>query len=301
MERIIPQHVQIETINGVCSARCVMCNIEDWTRKIRIMTREEFAVILRKFLPYKDEIRFWTLHGFAEPLLDKDLHVKVRMAKELGFRGVGFASNCTELDETCAKGLLEAGLDTIICSIDGARKETHEKIRVKTNFDVVVANVERFIRLRDEGGHKTRVMLRFIRQAANMEEWPEYKAYWSARVDRSKRDEVVKFDVHNWGDQHEQYTGQDIHPDLPMEGLLCSDVFERMFIFSSGDVAHCCADDNKFFEHGNVLTGDPIDIYNNEIFARYRRVMKDGKILSLKHCESCTIPRSRMLKTEQMV
>ncbi len=298
MERVIPKHVQIETINGVCSARCVMCNIDDWTRKVKIMGCEDFRGILQKFLPYRDQIEFWTLHGFAEPLLDRELPQKVRIAKDMGFHGIGFASNCTELSEECSRRLLEAGMDTLICSIDGAKKETHEKIRMRTNFDEVVANVERFIRLRNEGNYTTRVMLRFIRQAANLAEWPAYLEYWSARIDPSKRDEVVKFDVHNWGDQHEHYGEQDIHPDLPMDGLVCSDVFERMFIYSSGNVALCCADDNGFYNHNNVMQADPIEIYNNEIFTRYRQTMLEGNILKLKHCENCTIPRSRALKEQ---
>ncbi len=299
IKTIIPKHVQIETINGVCSARCVMCTIEDWTRKIEIMTNENFEKILRKFVPHKDKIEFLTVHGFAEPLLDKNLPAKVKIAKQLGFNGVGFASNCTELDEKHSRDLLEAGLDTLICSIDGFTKETHEKIRVRTNFDILRANVERFIRMRDAGGYKTRVMIRFIRQEANREEWPAYLQYWSERIDPSKRDEIVKFDVHNWGDKIEDYSQQDINPDLPMDGLICSDVFERMFIYSSGAVALCCADDNGFYDQGNVLTHDPIELYNGEIFTRYRETMKDGKILSLKHCENCTIPRSRSLKEKK--
>ncbi len=296
MEKVIPKHVQIETINGVCSARCPMCTIETWTRKVNTMTQDQLRSLLIKFQPHKEKIQFLTLHGFAEPLLDRELPAKVRMAKELGFQGVGFASNCTHLDERMAKELLAAGLDTIICSIDGIRKETHEAIRPRTDFDVLVANVERFIRLRNEGNYGTRVMIRFIRQQLNRDEWPVYRAYWAERIDTARRDEIVKFEIHNWGDKIENYENQDLNDNLPLDGLVCSDVFERMFIYSDGSVALCCADDNGFFDHGNVFELDPIDIYNNKIFSRYRRVMEEGKILSLKHCESCTIPRSRALK-----
>ena len=289
-------HVQIETINGVCSARCPMCTIETWTRKINTMSLEELRVILEKFVPYREKIRFLTLHGFAEPLLDREMPVKVRLAKDLGFQGVGFASNATHLDAGMARELLEAGLDTIICSIDGIKKETHEAIRPRTDFAKVVSQVEHFIALRDAGDYRTRVMIRFIHQKLNREEWPEYLAYWTARIDPARRDEVVKFEIHNWGDKIENYENSDLHEDLPIDGLVCSDVFERMFIYSDGSVALCCADDNGFYDHGNVLKEDPIRIYNNPVFTRYRKVMLDGRILSLDHCENCTIPRSRGLK-----
>lgn len=142
-----PKHLQIETINGVCSAHCSMCTIDQWKRKPQVMSTETFSSILAKFLPYQEHLEYLTLHFCGEPLLDSSLPEKVNIAKNLNFKGVGFATNCTHLNENMAERLLKAGLDTIICSIDGINKETHESIRVRTNFDEIVRNVQQFILL----------------------------------------------------------------------------------------------------------------------------------------------------------
>ncbi|MEW6533346.1 MAG: radical SAM protein [Thermodesulfobacteriota bacterium] len=293
---LIPKHVQIETLNGACTARCVMCTFPSWTRKSRVMSIQEFRGILYKFKPYVDKIQFLTLHGCGEPLLDLTLADKVRIAKELGFRGAGFASNCTELNDATARRLLEAGLDTIICSVDGLTKDTHEAIRVGTDFSLVVSNVQHFIQLRNECG-RTRVLVRFICQQENEREWPEFKEYWESQLNKKFGDSVLRFDIHNWGGKDENYGRRDVRDGINPTGYLCRDVFDRMLIYSDGSVGLCCADDNGFYDLGNVLNSDPREIYNGAIFRHYRRMILENRTRDLEHCATCTVPRSRHYKT----
>ena len=297
-QKFIPKHLQIETINGICTARCIMCTINNWTRKSYCMTNEEFRSILYKFVPYIDHLDFLTLHGCGEPLLDKELPGKISIAKKLGFRGIGFATNCTELDEKLSLRLIKSGVDTIICSIDGIKKETHEAIRRKTNFERIKKNVKTFINIRNSTGG-TRILIRFIRQSLNWDEWPLFYTEWNKYINSEKGDDVIRFDVHNWGDKVDKYDEKTCDTcDNEMSGdSVCSDIFERFFVYSNGDVGFCRADDNGFFRLGNVIENDPIGIYNNETFSKYRIFMKTGRIQELDHCKSCTIMRSRIKKT----
>lgn len=292
---LIPKHIQIEPINGVCTARCTMCGWKEWTRKPNVMTNDDFRKILEKFYPYRNDIQWVTLHFCAEPLLDKQLGTKVRIASEMGFKSIGFATNCTELNEDKSRELVAAGLDTIICSIDGTNKATHESIRVGTNFEEVVANVKNFIKVRNESG-RTKILIRFIYQKTNRRQWEAFYDYWSQLLNKDFGDDVVKFDVHNWGGKLDGFQTEDMEPDTQLYNHLCEDVFERMSIYSNGDVALCCADDNGFYELGNAIDSDPIDIYNGEAFDRHRKKMEEGKISELEHCKTCAIPRSRELQ-----
>ena len=85
----VPSHIQIETVNRFCDARCPMCTIKfvpdfkkdakdefsnnGTTRPAEIMSLETFKTISSKFKPYIERIRFLSLHGCGEPLLDKNL------------------------------------------------------------------------------------------------------------------------------------------------------------------------------------------------------------------------------------
>lgn len=297
-EYLMPSHVQIETVGGkgMCTARCSMCTIEDWQKPPRIMQQAEFEKFALDLAPFREHIDYVTLHCNGEPLLDKRLHDKVAFLKLHGFRGTGFASNCTLLSATRATQLLDAGLDTIICSIDGATKATHEAIRTRTDFHAVVGNVERFLSLRDErarrGQKATRMLVRFILQDRNRDEWPAYREYWRARIDPSLGDGVVQFPIHNWGGQMDNW-----QQNLALYGngqvFHCEDLYERLIVFSDGTVSHCDADFNGFFPHGSVFERHFLDIYNGPIFARYRDAMAAGRLCELDHCKACSIPLAR--------
>ena len=60
--------------------------------------------------------------------------------------------------------LLDAGLETLICSLDGVKAETHESIRIGAVFEEVVSNITRFLKLRAERNGRTRVVIRFTAQ-----------------------------------------------------------------------------------------------------------------------------------------
>jgi sulfatase maturation enzyme AslB (radical SAM superfamily) len=288
---IIPMHLHIETINGVCTARCTMCSIASWTRKPMVMSQETFVEILTKFLPYRDHLQFLSLFLCGEPLLDKGLPSKVRVSKEMGFRSVGFASNCTELDERKSRALLEAGLDTLVCSVDGITKETHEAIRVGVNFDQVVRNILNFIRMRPLYG-RAKVVVRFVRQNSNAHEWNDFKAWWERQVDPSYGDIVYAYNVTNCDDDCTDFAAKDVSSgvDIP---LVCDQLSQRMIVFSNGEVALCCADNKGQFGMGNVLSEEPMKIYNNATFTHYRRMIEKGHIRDLALCKTCTVPRSQ--------
>ena len=166
----VPSHVQIETVNRFCDARCPMCTIKfvpehkkitkdefsnnGMSRAAEIMTLETFKAIVIKFKPYVERIRFLSLHGCGEPLLDKNLSEKIKYAKDIGFKEVGFTSNCNALTEKTSKKLLEAGLNCIIPSIDGLTKEVHETIRPRTDYERTVNNVRYFIKLRGKNDYR---------------------------------------------------------------------------------------------------------------------------------------------------
>jgi MoaA/NifB/PqqE/SkfB family radical SAM enzyme len=272
-----------------------MCPIETWTRPIGVMKLEVFSGILDRLQPYADSFKFTLLHGCGEPLLDKTLPAKVAMARARGFQEIHFATNATELTEKRSRDLLESGLHTIIFSIDGLTKQTHEAIRVRTVFEEVIANTHRFIRMRDAGNYQTKIWIRMIRQKLNDVEWPEYESYWKQQLDPA-RDKVVFFNVHNWGDD----AGLD---DLRSRQksikpiTWCQDLYERIYIHCSGALALCCADDNGWYEIGNVRDGDPVEIFNSSpVVKRHRDFMAAGRIGELDHCRNCTIPLARSQK-----
>ncbi len=348
----IPSHLQIEPVNRFCDARCPMCtikfvpefnkNVEDElsnngiARPSEIMTLKNFKIIASKFKPYTDRIRFLSLHGCGEPLLDKNLSDKIKCAKDVGFKEVGFTSNCNILTEETSKKLLEAGLNCIIPSIDGLTKEVHETIRPRTDYERIVKNVQNFIKLRDQHDFNCKVLIRMVRQQLNSHQWNDYNAFWYKLLNNKKGDNVLGMDVHNTGGKVPNYNKMKVnnynymdedhkihHTNSVKNGLFdkllaskknnndeicvkqseveklggCADLFSRLSIFVSGDVALCAADQAEYFKLGNVINQDPIEIFNNGQFSYYRKKWLSDNYKKLDHCKSCTLVTSRFYKT----
>jgi radical SAM protein with 4Fe4S-binding SPASM domain len=348
----IPSHLQIEPVNRYCDARCPMCTIKfvpDFKKNVKdelsnngiarpaeIMSLETFRSIASKFKPYVKKIRFLSLHGCGEPLLDKKLHEKIKCAKDIGFKEVGFTSNCNILTETTSKNLLEAGLNCIIPSIDGLTKEVHEAIRPRTDYEKIVKNVSNFIKLRDQHNFNCKVLIRMVRQQLNTSQWDDYNTFWRKLLSAEKGDDVLGLDVHNTGGKVPNYNKMKVsnynsmkedheahHTRSVENGRFdklfkprdeknnevcvkaseveelggCPDLFTRLSIFVSGDVALCAADQAEYFKLGNVIHQDPIQIFNNKLFSHYRKKWLSNSYKELDHCKDCTVVTSRFHKT----
>ncbi len=87
---------------------------------------------------------------------------------------VELITNGTLLTEKRARRLIDAGLDTLWVSLDGARPESYEDVRLGAALPKVLENVTRFQRLRG-GGHfpKPEIGIAFVAMTRNVADLPE--------------------------------------------------------------------------------------------------------------------------------
>lgn len=292
-KKIIPSHIQIETVAGYCTVRCVMCPIEKSLRK-EIMSEDLFKKIIKKLLPIKNNIKFFSILGLGEPLIDKDVAVKVKLAKEYGFLSVGIYSNGTNLSKEMSIKLINAELDTFIFSIDGFLNETQSAIRLGSNLEKIIENIDYFIDRREYLGGNTKIIIRFTKQAKNQGEWGKFFIFWSQKLSEKYGDAIFCYDVHNAGNSVENgglRWGKQIKP---VEIVRCNEVYDRMIIFSDGTIGLCCGDQFGHYQIGSILNNDPVELYNHSIFKHYREEINSGNIFELKLCKSCTVMYSIM-------
>jgi hypothetical protein len=221
----------------------------------------------------------------GEALIDNGLAGKISYARSKGFGDICLPTNVSLLNEEKSKELLDTGLTTIIFSIDSLNKETYERIRVNLNFEEIMKNAHRFIEMRDLGNYETKIYIRIIEQEINSEDRQDYTTYWAKYLKINDRDLILSFPAHNWADS----------PSPIEKDCVCPYIFDRMAINAWGDVQFCCIDiEANFFDLGNILKQDPIEIFNNKIFDKARSLMKDGKINDIASCRCCDLPLRRL-------
>lgn len=166
----MPRVLQVE-VTGACNLKCRMCLVRyrpTLDRATASLSFEAFRAIVDA-LPEADEV---TLQGLGEPLLAPDLFRMIAYASARGIR-VGFNTNATLLTRATAERLVDAGLDWLCVSLDGATAATYEAIRDGARLARVEANVRGLVAvLRARHAVRPRLSLVFVAMRRNVVELP---------------------------------------------------------------------------------------------------------------------------------
>jgi MoaA/NifB/PqqE/SkfB family radical SAM enzyme len=162
VEKDIPQKrrwrlLQLESAVA-CNLRCLMCPWREITKNAEnrgLMSQE----IWESIRPHLSEIKSIDFTGGGEPLLQPNLPRWIAEASAAGCE-TGFLSNGLLLKKEKLRQILEAGIDWICISIDGADAGMYEAIRIGSNFGRVCQNVANIAELRS--GNRPRTMINFV-------------------------------------------------------------------------------------------------------------------------------------------
>jgi MoaA/NifB/PqqE/SkfB family radical SAM enzyme len=165
----LPRNVFIEVTNH-CNLLCETCPRTFLTyEEPKTLAWDDFCRIVGQFPDMERAV----LHGIGEPLLNKHLP---RMIAYLKARGVTvlFNTNATLLTGDWSRKLIDAGLDELRVSIDGANPKTYARIRGAPLFHKVVSNLKRFVEIQCEmGAASPRTSLWMTGMKENIAELPE--------------------------------------------------------------------------------------------------------------------------------
>ena len=141
-----------------CNLRCIMCPWREITKNFEnqgLMTQDIWESI-RLHLADINSIDFT---GGGEPLLQPKLAEWIAQANAAGCE-TGFLSNGLLLKQERLQRILDAGVDWICISMDGADAGMYESIRIGSNFERVCENVAQIGELRS--GNRPRTMINFV-------------------------------------------------------------------------------------------------------------------------------------------
>ncbi len=270
--RSMPEIVQIESTN-ICNAKCVFCPRDDMHRKQGIMTVDLFRKVVDECVELG--ITHIRMHNYGEAFIDRRLVEKVRYAKERGIQEVGMISNGSLITEKVAQGIIDAGLDAINISVDASGKEVFEATRLGLNYDKVIGNIERLVRLRAATGkRRPKLILSFVRQNNSADE-QAFIEHWRAIADK-----VHVTDLHNWAGTLN--TESDVN-------YPCYRPWLTFTVLWDGRVALCCADFDGKTILGNLNTSSIEEVWNGDAYRAARRQHLESGGPDI--CRSCDLPR----------
>lgn len=160
--------LQVES-SIACNLRCVMCPwraIAERAENRGIMSGEVWDAVS----PCLQDIASVDFTGGGEPLLQPRLLEWMREAKAAGCEA-GFLTNGLLLRGETAQEVVEAGIDWVCVSIDGATADVYNEIRVGSDFDRVCENLARLAELRV--GKVPKLMINFVLMSMNSHQMGE--------------------------------------------------------------------------------------------------------------------------------
>jgi radical SAM protein with 4Fe4S-binding SPASM domain len=281
-----------------------MCARTYWKNaKIGDMSFENFTYIINQFnsLIGSDYLQTGLcLTGLGEPFLNKDIFKMIEYAKhekKMGY--IYLITNGTLINKRLAKKIVLSGLDHIAISIDGATKETYEKIRVGANFDKVIKNVKNLVKIRNQLGKKPTIRLGFVLQSENKEDLLKIINLGklinvdmvSANIINPHfpgKDELSYFaskiqieDAYSYAKKlGVKFKYVDHYSDKCLYPWTCP------YITWNGFVTPCCVKpDPEEFNFGNLFTESFSSIWNNEKYRKFRKFLMSKK--PPKICKGC--------------
>ena len=269
---ILPEIVQIESTN-ICNAKCVFCPRDEMHRTQGVMSMELFRKIVDECAELG--ITHVRVHNYGEPFMDRTLVEKVRYAKQKGIKEVGMISNGSLITENVARGMIEAGLDAINISVDASGREVFESTRLGLNYDKVIANIERIVRIRRELGRtRPKLILSFVRQNNSADE-QAFIEHWKRIADK-----IHITDLHNWAGT----LNKESDVNYP-----CYRPWLTFTVLWDGRVSLCCADFDGRNVLGDVNTSTIQDVWNAPAYLAARRLHLESGGPDI--CRSCDLPR----------
>lgn len=162
--------IYVEATNR-CNLECRTCIRNSWDEPLGQMSDSIFARVLdglRVFSPVPTVF----FGGFGEPLAHPRVIEMVAQAKALG-GPVEMVTNGTLLTRDISRGLIEAGLDMVWVSIDGATPESYADVRLGAALPEVLANLSSLRDARDRASlNSPQVGIVFVAMKRNIADLP---------------------------------------------------------------------------------------------------------------------------------
>jgi radical SAM protein with 4Fe4S-binding SPASM domain len=235
-----------------------------------------------------------SLYHQGEPLMHKSFTDMIKYATDRKIYTVTSTNGQLLTEEVC-RGLLDAGLDRIIISLDGTDQESYNIYRMGGDFDKVITG----IRLLSEARHTKRkpyIIIQFLVFKHNQDQVAEIrklgKRLGADRVMIKSAQIEYPESIHEWMPVHKKYRRyrRNNQGEWVLRGKLknrCRRLWHTTVITTDGLVVPCCFDKLAIYPMGAIGTGTFSQIWRNREYNDFRsKVLSNRKETGI--CTNCT-------------
>jgi len=303
-----PVVYNIETTNA-CNMKCKMCpRTTMMTRKVETIKKEVFENVINQLRPWTSEEwlnwegfvqneygihknhmsenhfflyiipRVIQLHGYGDPLLDKNMDYYVELLNQRGLSSY-FSCNPANINVEKTEQMFENGLDYIKYSIESVDDKQHKEIRGESSdFSTSYRKILELLNLKAQKNYKTTIIITMLDLNHNLqvEEYEKLKAAFK------------DLDVYIYiKSEDQQWYRKEYHGTKSVHwSEICRHPWMSMTIKSNSEVAMCMEDYNNEIVLGNAEEESLSGIWNGARYAGFRKTHYDLS-RNIKCTEEC--------------
>ncbi len=288
-----PVVYNIETTNA-CNMKCEMCpRTTMMSIDIKTLDMKAFEKIAGQIRPYfEEDWEKWqtfveqgyginrhdmsenhfflhiipkvvVLHGYGDPLLDKEMPKKIKFLTEKGIPSY-FSCNPANIDIEKNLEMFRSGLGFIKYSIESVDDFLHKRIRGKaSNFTQSYKKIIHLLKEKKMNGYQTTIVITML----------DLKRSDQKREFQKLREAFKEQDVYIYLKSQDQqwYENKNVKTNSIHWQEFCQFPWSSMTIKSNGEAAMCVEDFNNEIILGDATKEPLVDIWNGEKYALFRK------------------------------
>ena len=275
-----PPYLLIEPVS-TCNLRCPFCFQTD-----KSFTKKPFMGVIdfdffRKIIDQADKLETGaiTIASRGEPTMHKQY---IEMLEYINQKENIFElktnTNGTYLTEKMCHAIFKNNVTQIVISSDHYIKEDYERLRLGSNFEKVVKNVDMLFNIRKEfyPDSFTEIRISGIDNEKNLDR-KKFKNFWIKRCDHV----TAGFPLERWNTYENEI--------LPNIKDPCENLWDRMYVWFDGKVNPCDADYKSYLSYGSAKEYNLKELWNNKAISKTREQHTKKNRNEINPCDRCGV------------
>ena len=275
-----PPYLLIEPVS-TCNLRCPFCFQTDktFTKKpfMGVIDFEFFKIVIDQ--ADKLETGAITIASRGEPTMHKKF---IEMLEYINTKKNIFEikvnTNGTFLNDKICHAIFKNNVTQIIISSDHYIKEDYERLRLGSNFEKVVKNVDLLFNIRKKfySDSLTEIRISGVDNERNLNR-EKFKDFWIKRCDHVS----AGYPLERWNTYENKIDNNIKDP--------CENLWDRMYVWFDGKVNPCDADYKSYLSYGSAKEYNLKELWNSKIISKIRDQHLNNDRTKINPCDRCGV------------
>ena len=275
-----PPYLLIEPVS-TCNLRCPFCFQTD-----KSFTKKPFMGVIdfdffKKLIDQADKLETGaiTIASRGEPTMHKQyIEMLEYINQKENIFEIKTNTNGTYLTEKMCHAIFKNNVTQIVISSDHYIKKDYERLRLGSNFEKVVKNVDMLFNIRKKfyPDSFTEIRISGIDNERNLDR-EKFKNFWIKRCDHV----TASFPLERWNTYENEV--------LPNIKDPCENLWDRMYVWFDGKVNPCDADYKSYLSYGSAKEYDLKKLWNNKVISKTREQHTQKNRNEINPCDRCGV------------